>query len=464
MSNQLKKSIPWLYFVAMVSQQLCINVSMSFLTFYITDRMLVAVTVMGTVMLAARIVDGIIGLFCGVIMQKVQLKLGQYRSWLLYAPIMVTLGTIVCFLNPNIGPSGKMAVVFIGYVLFNAGMSFTQLSQNGMMAKISGPVMEHRLAISAKIVQGQNLGTILAAATTLPLIMFFDSSTGMDGYLLVQTLYAVVGFIGAMALFMGTKGFDEYDPDFKKNQSTSAGIGTMMASTLKNSQLILVMICDAMRFTCMMFMISIAMYYFSYVINQPGMMSVSMTVQGICAFLMSLVAPQIVKRIGKKNAALATCAICAIGYGGIAMFAVNGYMYYIVFNAIAVAGTAIVTSCGVNLYLDAGEYQLYTSGKDNRTFIMSMYGFVIKIGFALSAIFVTFCLTQGGYEILADGSSVVANPATFVGLIGGIAAGLHIIGLVAMLFYKITDKQAVEYADSNHRKMMEEMEKTTVAQ
>ena len=164
-----------------------------------------------------------------------------------------------------------------------------------LMAKIAGPNIEDRLALTSKMLQGQNTGTILASMITLPLIMWVDSR-GMDGYTVIQMVFAVIGFAGQLLLFLGTKEFDKYDPDFKSVGSGSVKTSKMIGETLKNGQIIVVMLAEMFRWGIMMTMLSLAMYYFSYVVSQPMMMTTSMTVQSVLALLCSLAAPGIVKK------------------------------------------------------------------------------------------------------------------------------------------------------------------------
>ncbi len=187
--STMKKSVPWLYFIALFAQMIGGTIATTYLVFYMTSRMLIAAAVMGTILLISRIVDLVIGLLAGAVVQKLCFKNGQYRFWLLYGPLAVSVGTTLCFINPAIPMMAKAVIVFLGYILYGAGMSFIQVSQNGLMTKIAGPNMEDRLALTSKMLQGQNTGTIVASIITLPLIMWVDTK-GVDGYTVIQIIFA----------------------------------------------------------------------------------------------------------------------------------------------------------------------------------------------------------------------------------------------------------------------------------
>jgi Na+/melibiose symporter-like transporter len=208
----------------------------TFLVFYITDRLMITAVIMGGLLLVSRIVDLFIGVASGVIIQKFRPKLGQYRHWLLYGPIIVAIGTTMCFINPAIPMMAKALIVFVGYILYGGGMSFVQLSQNGMMAKIAGPNMGIRMQIAGKLVQGMNAGSIIASAIMLPLILLFDKM-GVDGYSVAQVLLALLGVLGQLCLFIGTKEYEKDEPlpqpDAKVPKISVVG---MIFGALKNSQ------------------------------------------------------------------------------------------------------------------------------------------------------------------------------------------------------------------------------------
>ncbi|HZK24926.1 MAG TPA: MFS transporter [Oscillospiraceae bacterium] len=444
----MKKNIPMLYFIAIVGQMFGTAIAGTYLSFYMTERLLLTASAMGVILLVARIVDLIIGFLSGMIVQKTSFKYGQYRSWLIIGPICVAIGVIMCFLNPNISVQMKGVIVLLGYILYGGGMSFAQLGQNGMMSKIAGPNLDMRLTISGKIVQGQTVAQIATALTIMPLIIWVERF-GVDGYTVVAILFSVISIAAQTTLFKGTKEYDQYDPDFKSKSGASGSVGSMIGDILKNKQILLVMLGDTLRFAAMMTIISLAMYYFTFVAGNPLLISVAMLSQSIAGFTGALFAPSIVKKIGKKNAAVTSGAIATLAYTGLALFAGANPILYIVLNSAGFLGMSLVNSCGVNLYLDCAEYQLYKTGKDNKTFSMSMFGVAIKVGFAVTSILVSWVLQTSGY----DAATGMAEPARLARLIGAVPAVLYLVYmLIYMFFYKITEEKSREYAAHNYEK------------
>jgi len=443
--------VPWLFFCAQAGAMVGGTICGTYLIFYITESIGIAAAAMGVILMVSRIGDLILGIFAGTICAKFQFKPGQYRFWLLASPIIVATGTTMLFINFPIPTAGKYLIIFIGYMFYGGGMSFLQLGQNGMLSKVAGSDMGTRITISGRLVQGQYFGTILMSMIAYPLISW-GLSKGFDGYSVFQAIFAALGACIQLILFFGTKNYEEWDPDYKQHGVGSVKLGTMFKESLSNPQLLLLFLSDCIRWTALMGVMSMGTYYLTYVIGNLGYITLAMTLSSVLGLIFGFIAPSVAKRIGKR-----TSAICA-GIGGgtcyilLGLFAKDSIVLYICFTSLALVFQSLINSVGVNLYLDCGEYVLYESGNDVRTFTMSIFGIGAKVGLALSSLIVSFVLAQGGYVAADPVSGTVASVADrfalgrFVGLVPG--ALMVTYGLL-MIFYKITDEKAREYAEHN---------------
>jgi Na+/melibiose symporter-like transporter len=442
-----KKSVPWLYSLALFSQGMGNMLFGMYLIFYITERMLIGVVLMGTIMLVTRVADGIFGVLAGIIVQKTSLKHGQYRSWLLYAPFIVGIGNLMLFFNPAIPQTAKLIYIFVGYMAVGAAMSFAQVSQNGLMSKIAGPNIANRLAITAKISQAQSASRIIGAMLATPMILFFETF-GVDGYTITQIIFVTFAVLGQLPLFFKTKEYEGYDPNFKQTSAGSVKIGTLFVETLKNGQLIIVMIADALRYCASLAIASLAAYFFRYVIQDMGKLTIALTVQSVFGLLGAMAGPSIVKKMGKRPTVILAAFLSTGLYVGLAIFGNAGWAAWLVCVSGALFLNGVILSVGVNFYLDCGEYNLFKTGKDNKAFTMSMYGVSIKIAFALSSVAIAYLLGASGYD---GAAGMVKDLRLMVILLGGIPGGCCLAYGLLMLAYGITEEKAKEYAEHNHQ-------------
>ena len=92
----------------------------SFLTIYCTDVAGIAAGVVGTLMLIARLFDGVSDLFMGVIIDKTNTRWGKARPWVLWSAPPLVISLIMIFSVPNFSDNGKAIYLLIVYIFLAA--------------------------------------------------------------------------------------------------------------------------------------------------------------------------------------------------------------------------------------------------------------------------------------------------------------------------------------------------------
>jgi len=450
----MPKSIPWFYFFQNVGMALGTSVPMYYLMYFLTDFAGIAPAVMAAILLISRVVDFLFALVAGPIVQKSNMRWGQYRSWILISVFLVQIGLFMMFINPDIVLGAKVIIICVGYILQNAPMNTLITAQYGLMANTAGANAENRMAISAKVMQGMRVATIIAGGATLPFINYI-LALGANGFLFVSMVYGATMIISSLVLFVKTKEFDSYGPKLKTAATVS--IGQMYGQTLRNSQIWVVLIGFTLSTTSVLLVASVGIYYFQYSIGNVNMQPVSATIMAIVGCVAAFIMAPVAKKIGKRNSAITTALFGTVCMTLIGLFAHQNVWFYIVVSAVNGFGAALVGIVGINLFLDAAEYQLYKTGKDSRAFVMSLYNIPMKVALAVSSPIVAFLLTNSDYkQETIDGILVtsMSNPQLFVRWFGLLLAAIYLVGLLMYLFlYKITDTKAAEYIAKNQRRM-----------
>lgn len=92
----------------------------TFLTAFYTDTVGIAAAAVGTMMLLARILDGITDLMMGAIVDKTKSKYGKARPWVLRSAPFMCVGLILLFTVPSgLGSGGKLAYAYATYIFMN---------------------------------------------------------------------------------------------------------------------------------------------------------------------------------------------------------------------------------------------------------------------------------------------------------------------------------------------------------
>ena len=100
-----------------LASNLILVLTSTFVTFFYTDALGLNAAIIGTIMMCSRIFDGFTDIFMGYVMDQVKSKHGKARCWLLWLSIPIAIATVLVFLVPNIGETGKYVYVAITYNL-----------------------------------------------------------------------------------------------------------------------------------------------------------------------------------------------------------------------------------------------------------------------------------------------------------------------------------------------------------
>ena len=451
---KMPKNMPWLYFFQNIGMALGTSVPMYYLMYFLTNFAGMTPALVATILFISRVVDFAFALVAGPIVQKSNMRWGKYRSWILISVFMVQIGVFMMFINPDISLGAKAIIVCIGYILQNAPMNSLMTAQYGLMANTTGASTENRMAISAKMMQGMSVAAIIVSAATLPFINYI-LKRGSNGFLIVSMIYGATMVTTSLIMFVKTREFDTYGPGLKNVFNIS--IGQMYGQSLRNSQMWVVLTANALFMTSVLIVTSIGIYYFQYSIENVDMQPVSATITTIATCVASFVMAPVARKTGKRNSAITSSLFGAVCMTLIGLFAHQNVWFFIFISAVLGFGAALVGTVGVNLFLDAAEYQLYKTGKDSRAFVMSLYNIPMKIGLAASSPIAAFMLTNSGYkQEIIDGTLVtsMANPQIFVRWFGLLLAAIYMVSVLMYTFlYKITDAKAAEYVAENQRRM-----------
>lgn len=199
------------YLVGMFGQNLIYNIISTGLYFYFQNVICLPAMALGWIMTIARIWDAINDLMMGTIVDKTRSRWGKCRPYLLFAPAVIGIITILTFLNGNYATadstSQKVLIVAwagISYVLW--GMSFTvcDIPLWGITSLITEDENDRsKLLGLARIAAGVGgIGVLVVqiaqAASGIFVSKGYDSSTAMQyGFIItvvIMTVFSVILF------------------------------------------------------------------------------------------------------------------------------------------------------------------------------------------------------------------------------------------------------------------------------
>lgn len=166
----------------------------SFVMIYLTDTIGLMPGIVGTLIAASKLFDGVTDIFFGSMIDKTHSRLGKARPWMLYGYIGCAITLVAVFAVPtSFGDTAKYAWFFIAYTLLN-GVFYT--ANNIAYSALTSLVTKN----AKERVQMGSYRFIFAFATSLVIqsvtVGFVDKcGGGAAAWRTVAIIYAIIGFV-----------------------------------------------------------------------------------------------------------------------------------------------------------------------------------------------------------------------------------------------------------------------------
>ena len=271
----------------------------SFLTIYCTDVAGIAAGVVGTLMLIARLFDGVSDLFMGIIIDKTNTRWGKARPWVLWSAPPLVISLIMIFTVPNLGANGKAIYLLLVYI-FLAAVCFTasNLSYNTMLSLVTTEQHDRNVMNTIRF-EFTMIAQLVINVITIPLVHFLGN--GQRGWTCMSIVYAIVALGMFITTFAGTK--ERYKPIKKE---TTAKKKTHPLKTIKilcrNKYFILITLAFAVIYTSLGLTGGSRIYYAKYVLGDEMLNSTMTMFNYIPTILTIMLIPVFTKRFGKIKA------------------------------------------------------------------------------------------------------------------------------------------------------------------
>jgi GPH family glycoside/pentoside/hexuronide:cation symporter len=450
---------------------------MSYFTAFQTEGLGWTAALATTVLLVPRAIDFIFGFIAGGIIAKTNLKWGKYRSWFVIGAWVTFAGMVMMFLNTRSVPlPGQIAVSALGYTFQNVPMNFILTAQYGIMMLMGGASMDDRIKLSVTTTRFTMIGTLASSAGLVPALAALTKVFGANpdnpnwyhpnAYMVVGIVTAALFLIGAVSVLSASK---NYDKPGAGAGGPSLSVGDIVKGVVSNDQLLTFTVVSTISSISMFTILPLTVFYYMYVLQNMMLMPVGMTISTLFGVVAAMIGPVIGKKIGKKRALQTGQVITIIDSTLIALLAGNtttiaggvqtGFVIYVILSCLTMIGANMWMGFGGNYFVDAGEYGLWKTGKDNRAVAMGLGSPPVKIALIVGGALGGYVLHAIGYR---PGMGIPGGPAfpanfnqSFMLLLGGVPAVFSLLGLVIFsLGWKITDADAAKYAKENMERAM----------
>ncbi|MBR5509188.1 MAG: MFS transporter [Lachnospiraceae bacterium] len=400
-----KKYLKWYNMVGYGAGDIAGNVVYAFLTsfvmIYLTNTIGLDAGIVGTLIAASKLLDGVTDVFFGNLIDKTKSRMGKARPWMFYGFFGCALTLFGIFAIPtDMGQTAQYAWFFIAYTLLNA-VFYT--ANNIAYSALTSLVTKN----SSERVQMGSFRFIFAFSTSLLIQSITIGAVdalggGAAGWRNIALIYCILGIItNTISVFSVKELSEEELKESDENDEPKDDHLTLVESAkLLFSNRYYVMICVVYILQQLYgAMIGVGIYFMTYVLHNKNLFGVFSWAVNIPLIIALVFTPNLVARwkgmykLNKYSYMLATV--------GRLLVVVAGYMgsvpLMLLFTALAALGqgpwqgdmNAVIATCS--------EYTYLTKGKRIDGSMYSCTSLGVKIGGGIGTALSGWMLSLSGF-------------------------------------------------------------------
>ena len=394
----------------------------AYIMLYLTNTIGLNAGVIGTLMLVARIFDGITDVMFGALMDHTHTRFGKVRPWMFVSSFLCAAGIIAIYAMPEgLGETAQYAYFFIVYVLTNAFFyTANNISYSALSALITKNA-EERVQLGTARYVCATIAIMIILSASVPLVEHFGGGT--KGWRTVAVIYAAVFLIMNLicVIFLKEIPEDDYGNKGEKKSDGSKQGEVSFIQTIKilfTSKYFLLILGVYMSFYWWTGAVSsLSAYYMTYVAGDITMQGIFSTAQNLCCAGGLMLMPFIVKKFGVHQSVTRLVAIGIIPAILFAAVAFSGKIALLI-PAIALVGLfcAPITGTLNATVADIGTYLHLTKGVHVEGSLFSCSSIGIKVGSGVGGAMVGWLLALSGFDGMAAAqpdSAIFAMKAAF---------------------------------------------------
>ncbi|MBF7097453.1 MFS transporter [Alkalibacter mobilis] len=451
MKKDLSKNLKRFYGIGDLFFTMMTSVENYFFNFFLTNIVMFDLGIVTFIQTVTTVVDAAFSWAYGAIMNSIKpLKWGRYRSWLVVTPWLVPI--VYMFKFMKIGSDSVAIVIIIAAGILSSVLWNFPYVANVALISVAAKTPNDRVSLSTSRGTYNRLAGIIFSYTGLPLALILGKVVGVDFQF--AALAFILGTAMAISYFAHFKMFEGYEAieetDDKKiaiaKKNKLGFVGTLKALVL-NRPLLVLLVADIARWIVNFVASATAVYYFTYVLKNPGYLATYMIIIGIAAALGAFTC----KFIANKFSARTTTIAYYLLMGALLVFAKTvhtNFMVVIVLLALAQYLYGSIYSLMPVLFADTVIYDEWKSKKNASGWIMGLNNVTLKIAIVFRGIILNTVLAVVGFSAAIDpatvSSEVMSGISSAFLLIPGI---ILIVGGLALAFgFNLTKEKVEEYS------------------
>lgn len=366
----------------------------SFILFYFTDVAGIGAAIAGTVVLVGQLMNGVVDLVVGGLIDKTSTRWGKTRPWILWSapPLMVSF--VLLFSVPaGLDDTGKVIWALVLYTLVMAVFFTASNVAYSALLSVMTVSPKTRVTLTTFRFFAAVLTTLVVNYATLPLIGALGG--GQGAWTGAMTVYAVIGLVTLIAVFLGTK--ERVQPESEAHSSKAQPMKKLLKQLFKNHYFWL----SGALFVCFYLLSGLSqgagVYYATVILGDAGLFGII----SLATLLPPLIGigfmPAILGRFGKRRSFLVGIGVQLLG-GIVMIVAPEDFTVVLVGLIIRGIGSVPFTAGLFAIVADVVDYGEWKFGTriDGLTYSAVVFG--QKVGAGLGTAAIGWILATGSYD------------------------------------------------------------------
>ncbi|CAK1722365.1 Melibiose permease [Vibrio crassostreae] len=416
-----------------------------FLMFYFTDVAGLSAAFVGTIFLAARIVDAVTDPMMGVIVDNTRSKFGKFRPWIVIGTLLNAVVLVGLFSTHMFEGTTLYIYAAAAYILWGLTYTIMDIPYWSMIPALSSSRQEReKLVVWPRLFA--SLAWFITGTYGLHIVGKLGDGDQGQGFFNVAMLIAVL-FV--MSAFLIARNVKEKSAPANAKPAERFSFKDVLVIIGKNDQL------KALIGTVLSFQIAnllvggFAIYYFSYALGNADLFPVYMMVAGIAEVAGVFLFPRIASALPRKHLWVIACGFPVLSC---ITLLIMGFIAPGNAILIGIAGAAIKFGVGIAnalqtvMLADVVDYGEHKTGRRSESVIFSVQTMLVKFAGAAGGFIVGIGLSIVGYV-----PSVEQSDSTIMGLqfmmVGLPAILMTVSALVYKRYYHLHEGFDKEQAD-----------------
>ena len=396
----------------------------AFVMIFLTDTVGMNAGIIGSLIAASKLLDGVSDIFFGVLIDKTSTKMGKARPWMFYGYFGCAICLVAIFCIPaNISAFARYTWFFVAYTVLNAGFyTANNIAYSALTALITKNNQERVEMGSIRFMFA--FGTSMLIQTiTVSFVAAFGGGAG--AWRTVAIIYAVVGLIANTISVMSVRELSPeelagneinpvvYDKQIKEGELEQVAeelkgeaqtgeekysLGAAFKLLVQNKYYLMIVV-SYLLMQIYSATLNMGIYFMSYVLKNANLLGVFSWAINIPMIVGLLMTPMLVQKWGGMFRLNKMGYI--IGSLGRILVVVAGYMgsvpLMLASTAIAALGMSPLQGNMNALIATCSEYTYLTTGKRVDGTMYSCTSFGTKVGGGIGTAVAGWLLALSGY-------------------------------------------------------------------